>query len=252
MQTRSKSRLLDDLERWLETPMVLLSIAWLAIAVFELTGHRNDLLVVIGTAIWILFIAEFVLRWTIAPAKREFLRRNWLTAIALLVPALRLFRAVALLRAAPVLRGARLVRVVGTINRSMNALRKTLRRRGFGYALALTIMVAVSGAAGMLSLEPAREVQGGFTSFGHALWWTGMLIASIGTDYWPRTMEGRLLAWLLAIYGLAVFGYLTATFASFFIDRDAQDRSGGIAGSGDVDRLRREISALRRQLQMTG
>jgi voltage-gated potassium channel len=232
--------------------MVILSIVWLAIAVFELSGHSSDLLVVIGTAIWLMFVAEFLIRWTIAPSKRAFLKRNWLTAVALLVPALRLLRAVAIIRAVPVLRGARLVRVVGTVNRSMNALRKTLRRRGFGYVLALTLVVVVSGAAGMLSFEAAREVEGGFTSYGHALWWTGMLIASIGTDFWPSTMEGRLLSSLLALYGFAVFGYLTATLASFFIDRDAGTRGGAIAGSSEVDRLRREIAALRRELQASG
>jgi voltage-gated potassium channel len=252
VQTRKHWRLLDDLERWLETPMVVLSLAWLAIAIFELSGHSSDLLVFVGTAIWIVFIAEFLVRWAIAPAKGVFLKRNWLTILALLVPALRLLRAFAIVRAAPVLRGARLVRVVGSVNRSMNALRKTLRRRGFGYVLALTIVVLLSGAAGMLSFEPARGVQGGFTSYGHALWWTGMLIASIGTDFWPQSMEGRLLSSLLALYGLAVFGYLTATLASFFIDRDAGTRGGAIAGSGEVERLRREIAALRMALQASG
>ena len=249
MHTGRRWRLLGELEDWLQTPMLLLSVVWLAIAIFELTGHSSDLLLFFGTAIWIIFIIEFLLRFALAPEKRAFLRSNWLTVIALLVPALRMFRAVAILRAARVLRGARLVRVVGTINRSMNALRRTLRRRGFGYVLGLTIAVLLAGAAGMLSFEPATEVEGGFASYGDALWWTGMLLASIGTDFWPRTMEGRLLSSLLAIYGLAVFGYLTATFASYFIGRDARAPGGEIAGSAEVRRLRRELASLRKAVE---
>ena len=241
-------RALEQLEEWLEKPMLVLSLAWLGIVVAELSGTDNALLTAAGTVIWVLFIAEFAVRFALAPEKRPFLRRNWLTIVALLVPALRLFRALAVLRAARVLRGVRLVRIVGTANRGMNALRSTLRRRGFGYVLSLTAIVLLLGAAGMLSFEPADEVEGGFASYGHALWWTGMLIASIGTDFWPVTAEGRMLSALLALYGLAVFGYIAATFASFFIGRDADSEAGEIAGSAEIRALREEIAALRTAL----
>ena len=69
----------------------------------------------------------------------------------------------------------------------------------------------------MLNFEPAREVAGGFDDYGDALWWTGMLVAGSGTDFWPATTEGRLLTMLLSLYGLAVFGYIAATFASFWM-----------------------------------
>ena len=63
----------------------------------------------------------------------------------------------------------------------MNALRRTLERRKFGYVAVLTLLVVGLGAAGMLSFEPAGQVQGGFTSYGDALWWTAMLLTSIGS-----------------------------------------------------------------------
>ncbi len=44
----------------------------------------------------------------------------------------------------------------------------------------------------------------------------------MGSDYWPRTPEGRILCLLLALYAFAVFGYVTATLASYFIGRDAE------------------------------
>lgn len=250
MVTRSERwRTLEQLEDWLRTPMLLLSLAWLIIVVVELTSGTTDLLATIGTVIWILFILEFALRFTLAPEKMPFLKTNWLTVIALVVPALRLFRAFAVLRAARALRGFRLVRIVGTANRSMNALRATLRRRQFGYVAGLTLLVLALGAAGMLNFEPAEQVEGGFTSYAHALWWTGMLIASIGSDYWPVTTEGRVLSALLAVYGLAVFGYITATFASFFIGRDAEEPGTAVAGSTEMDGLRDEIRALRMALE---
>ena len=245
-------RTLEQLDEWLRTPMLLLSLVWLIIVVVELTRGTSALLTTIGTAIWIVFIAEFAVRFALAPGKRTFLRHNWLTLIALIVPALRLFRAFAVLRAARALRGIRLVRIVGTANRSMNALKATLRRRQFGYVAGLTLLVLALGAAGMLSFEPAREVAGGFTSYWDALWWTGMLVSTMGSSFWPITTEGRILAFLLSVYGLAVFGYLTATFASFFIGRDAEDAGAPVAGAAELTALRREIQALRLAVEKNG
>ena len=245
-------RTLEQLDEWLRTPMLLLSLGWLIIVVIELTMGSTSLLATLGTAIWVVFILEFALRFTLAPEKRPFLKRNWLTLIALIVPALRLVRALAVLRAARALRGLRLVRIVGTANRSMNALRATLRRRQFHYVVGLTLLVITLGAAGMLSFEPASEVEGGFAGDWDALWWTGMLLTTIGSQFWPLTTEGRILAFLLSLYGLAVLGYLTATFASFFIGRDAEAASGPVAGAHDIAALREEIAALRLAVERNG
>lgn len=242
-------RLLRDMDEWLTIPMALLSLAWLGIVAWELVSGSSELLSTIGVVIWIVFIAEFLVRFALAPIKSTFLRSNWLTLIALALPALRLFRALRIVRAARALRGIRLVRIVGTANRSMNALRVALTRRGFGYVTGLTVLVVLLGSAGMLSFENENEVMGGFVSYWDALWWTGMLITSIGSEYWPSTVEGRLLTLLLSLYGLAVLGYITATLASFFVGRDAQEKGGPVAGSSDIERLAREVRALRKELE---
>lgn len=242
-------RALTDLDAWLRTPMLLLSLAWLALIVIDLTGGTSPLLGHLTLIIWVIFIAEFAIRFVLAPHKRAFLKRNWLTLIALIVPALRLFRALAIVRAA---RGLRLIRIVTTANRSMRALQSTLRRRQFGYVTALTALVIALGAAGMRSFEPAGEVAGGFASYWDALWWTAMLLTTIGSQFWPVTTEGRVLALLLSIYGLAVLGYLTATIASFFIGRDAEDSEAPVAGAAELAELKAEVAALRRAIEQSG
>ena len=242
---------LRALEDWLETPMLVLSFAWLALVVYELAAGTSQLLETFGTAIWVAFILEFALRLALAPERLRFLRRNWLTVIALIVPAFRLLRGLRLLRLARVTRGARLVRVVGTANRGMNALRASLRRRGLGYVLATTALVILLGAGGMMAFEPADEVEGGFAHYGEAVWWTGMLVATMGSEFWPQTAEGRILCFLLALYGFAVFGYITASFASFFVGRDAAAPDSETPGLADLSALREEIAALRRELNQT-
>jgi voltage-gated potassium channel len=152
---------LSELENWLHVPMLVLSFAWLALVFIEFAWGTSNLLEVFGTAIWAVFLGEFTLRFVLAPEKGSFLRANWISALALLAPALRLFRALRVLRlarAARTARGLRLVRVIGTANRGMNALRASMGRRGLGYVVALTLVVALQGAGGMLAFEPASEV----------------------------------------------------------------------------------------------
>jgi len=235
---------LHDLEDWLETPMLVLSLAWLVLVLVELIWGQARLLEVFGTAIWAVFIAEFALRLWLAPEKGPFLRNNVISLIALVVPAFRIFRFFRLVRIA---RGARLVRIVGTANRGMRALKTSMGRRGLGYVLLLSLLVLLLGAGGMFAFEPAEDGGRGFQTYGDALWWTAMLLASIGTDFWPQSPEGRVLCFLIALFGLGVFGYITASFASFFVGRDAQ-QTNEIASSAELERLHAEIAALRSQL----
>jgi voltage-gated potassium channel len=248
-EERERWQTLAQLEDWLEGPMVFLAFVWLMLVLAELIWGTGGVWEFIGTAIWVIFIAEFALRLTLAPRKLRFLRNNVVTVVALVAPALRFLRALRVLRLA---RGLRLVRIVGTANRGLNALKRSFDRRGLRYVLVTTGLVLVLGAAGMLAFEPARQVDGGFASYGEALWWTAMLVSTMGSGFWPETAEGRVLALLLSVYGLAIFGYITASFASFFIGQDAEAPEGEVAGSVELAALRREIAALREELRERG
>ena len=225
-------RTLRDLERWLERPMMYLGVLWLALLVIELTRGLSRALEIAGTVIWVIFIADFALRLTLAPDRGRYLARNWLTVVSLAVPALRVFRALRALRVLRVgraLRGVRLVRIVAAMNRAMRSAGRVVRRRRLGYVVVVTTFVVFAGAAGMYAFE--REVatgDAGIRSYGDALWWTAMILTTLGSEYWPRTPEGRMLCVLLALYTFAVFGYVTAALASWFIGQDrleAGDRS---------------------------
>ena len=247
-----RREVLEQLEEWLETPMLVLGIAWLALFIVEVNWGLSPLLELFGTLIWAVFIFDFALRFTLAPHKLDYLKSNWLTAISLVIPALRIFRitrVVRVLRAARAARGFRLVRVVSSLNRGMRALGKSMGRRGFGYLVALTLAVTLVGAAGMLAFESEVQVENGLRDYGTALWWTAMLMTTMGSDYWPQTPEGRVLALILSIYAFAVFGYVTATLATFFIGRDAEDKDAEIAGAASIDALRSEIAELRAEIR---
>lgn len=240
---------LYDLEAWVQTPMIVLSFVWLVLVLAEFVWGTSSLLETFGVGIWIIFLLEFGLRFLLAPEKVKFLRRNLITIIALLVPAFRLFRTLRVMQLARATRGLRLVKVVGTANRGMNALKASLGRRGLGYVLAVSLVVALLGAGGMWAFEPASEVRGGFTSYFDALWWTAMLMMTMGSQFWPQTPEGRLLCLLLALYGFAVFGYITASFASFFIGQEAKSQESEVAAASQISSLLAEVRALREEIR---
>lgn len=243
--------LLAEVESWLERPMLVLALLWLLLLVAELTIGLSPFLNLVGILIWAAFVVEFAVRLVISPEKVTFLRRNWLTALALLTPALRLLRLAPIFRALRVARagrGLRAAKLVGGFNRSFRTLRRNLGRRRFGYVLSVTLVILVLGSAGMFSFERVDE-GGSLANYGDAVWFTAMILSTLGSEYWPSSPEGRLLTFLLALYSFAVFGYLTATLASFFIGRDAEDQAGEVAGSAQLRALASEIAALRGEVQ---
>jgi voltage-gated potassium channel len=216
-------KLTARLVRSLEMPMVALSAIWSLLLVLEFTRGLSPGLQTLNDAIWAAFILQFALEFAVAPDKRLYLKKRWLTAVSLALPALRLLRLVRIARVARLARatrGVRLARVLTTINRNMRTLAVGFRRRGIGYLTLLTIVIALTGAAGMYQFELHAPGGAGFPDYSTALWWTAMLLTTMGSDYWPRTAEGRFLCLLLAFYAFAVFGYVTAAIAAYFVDRD--------------------------------
>lgn len=226
--------------------MVILGAVWLALLLVELVGHATSATDLAGTVIWLIFVIEYTFRFAIAPRKGLFLRRNWVTALSLALPALRVLRIariVRLLRAGRAVRAVRVARILTSFNRGMRALGSTMQSRGFPYAAALTMVVLLLGGAGMYTFERDVGNAEGFRSFGAALWWTAMLLTTMGSEYWPRTPEGRFVCLLLSIYAFAVFGYITATLASFFIGSDSEGERRR------ADRLEVELARVREALE---
>lgn len=249
---RARSRLLWQVGRWLDGPMLVLAVVWLVLLIVELTRGLAPWAERLGTAVWIIFILDFALRFALAPRKLRYLRRNWITALALALPALRvlrLARTLRILRAARTVRGVRLARVLTSFSRGMASLRRTMTRRRFGYVVVLTAVVISAGAAGMYAFESGAHPTG-FSSYGDALWWTAMLVTTIGSEAWPRTPEGRILGFLLSVYSIGIIGYVTATLATFFVQQD--DKPARSRADAELRAVRKELAALRLELSRRG
>lgn len=104
----------------METPMFLLAIFWLYLFIVELSKGLSAFQEKMVFIIWILFILEFLLKIFLAEDKSAYIKKNWITAVALVVPA---FRSLRLIRALRVLRSAR----VASVSKFVKALTSTSR-----------------------------------------------------------------------------------------------------------------------------
>ncbi len=80
------------------------------------------------------------------------------------------------------------------------------------------------------------------------LFW-GILFVLHHNEFNPSSPEGKGLAFIIAVFGYTIFGYVTATFATFFIGRDAEEKDGPVAGAKDVEELRKTIQTLSKDIQ---
>ena len=222
----SQLQALRNLRQRIDPLMLLLAIGWLVLLMVELLRGLPPLLEVVSIVIWAIFIFEFIIMMILAPNKMQFLASNWLSAITLIIPAFRILAILRIFRFARLLRvtsGLRVARITGAINRARKSLDRRMAGRRLVYVTAMTAIVAFTGAAGMYALE--HNANPGFKTYGESLWWTGMILTSLGSQYWPVTPEGRILGFFISVYTFGVFGYFTAVLASFFIGKDTESHS---------------------------
>jgi len=242
-----RERLLQQVSDRLALPIALLALLWVVVIVVELSGILPPTLVPyvydIDIAIWLLFLVEFLAELAIAPHKLEYLRDNWIVAISVLLPFLGVLR---LVRAVVALRSFALARALLGANRATRGAADILGRGRFQYVALIALIVVLIGAAGVSFFERANP-QSELSSFSAALWWAATLITTINTNSDPITPEGRILGWIIRVVALSIFGYLTASIASYLVGGSAAGEQAGIRR--EEEHTSQGLAEIRRQLE---
>lgn len=124
---RRKYRLFYAIEEHLEVPMFILSILWLFFFILELVKGLTATQEIIIYCIWAIFILEFLLKLFLAPRKREFLKSNSITLVALIIPAfrvLRIFYAFRILSSVRLINSTNIIRALTSGKRFFTALKE--------------------------------------------------------------------------------------------------------------------------------
>ncbi|WP_243399625.1 potassium channel family protein [Arthrobacter glacialis] len=115
--------------------------------------------------------------------------------------------------------------------------------------IASSALLVYVGALAMYDAEKASP-DASIASFGDALWWAFVTITTVGYgDLTPTTLLGRSIAVGLMIGGIALLGVVTATLASWLVEKvSAQETKSQEITAEELQSLRDEIRMLRDDL----
>jgi voltage-gated potassium channel len=219
MDRTRRQELLNTVEKLTELPLLVLALAMIPLVVLpfvlDLSPGVEDTFFALDWFIWAVFAADLGVRTYLSEARVQYLRRNWLDVIIVVVPMLRPLRA---LRAFRVLRAVRIARLIPLIRlaifsaRAWTSLRHLLGIR----PVVLAALVMVLACAALVALFESGVEGSSISGFDDALWWAVATISTVGYgDEAPTTPEGRAVGFLLIFTGIAFFSVLTANLASF-------------------------------------
>jgi voltage-gated potassium channel len=208
-------------ERWSTLPLAVLAFVYLGLYSLEVLGHWSSPLlwdfVAISDVIWVIFILDFIGRFILTPDKARFLKTNAIELVSLLLPFFRAFRMF------------RVVIALGFLSRVGRTLSARINIY-VGLILPLLIYVCALGVYDAEHKAPGANI----TNFGDAIWWAFVTIGTIGYgDYYPVTVEGRVIAVLLMIAGLAFVSVITVSVATMFLNRLEYDLTKKKAAAKD-------------------
>ena len=234
----------DEMRRFgfLEIAVLVLSVyvlgALFAQAVFRIPPEVSLLLDRIDAVVCVVFLADFAVRFRRAPSKLAFMKWGWIDLISS-IPAYDFLRWGRMVR---VIRIVRILRAFGSTRRLVAALYRN-RTRSLALTVVLTAFVLVIfSSIAVLAFEDKTE-SSIRTPF-DALWWALSTMTTVGYgDTVPVTVEGKIVAMILMVAGVGLFGVLTGLFARIFIEPEIKKEDS------DISRLVAEMRLVRERME---
>lgn len=223
--------------------MLFVSIyAILAIAFIVFFNPPDEVSKIIHYSDWIVcafFFFDFLRSLHHAPNKaRYFFTWGWLDLISSIpvIEPLRAARLVRIIQILHVLRGVRAIRMMTV------AVSHKRPQSAAAIALLSCFFLVFVGSACVLVFEHGSNPN--ISNAPQALWWAIVTMTTVGYgDAFPITGEGRVVAVILMIAGVGMFGTLSGLFTSWLIQKDGDGRST------EIDDLRAEIAEIKGLVQ---
>jgi voltage-gated potassium channel len=225
------------LERWedrSEWPLACIAVIFLAAYSFKVLddprGSVLSALQVLLYVLWAGYAVDYFVRLALAHQRLRWFVRHMLD-----------FAIVAL----PFLRPLRLLRLVVIVAVLQRAFGDAIRGRVVSYTAGSAVLLVYAASLAVLDAErsdPGAHIK----NFGDAVWWSITTITTVGYgDFYPVTVNGRLVAVLLMIGGISLIGMITATVATWIVQRVAdEDNTKQAATAAQIDELRSQITQL--------
>jgi voltage-gated potassium channel len=216
-------------EQAMEIPMLLLSVVFIGLIVVpvftELSQTITTGVELLEWFIWAIFAFEYLGLLYLAPNRRVMFKTHLLDLLIIVLPFLRPLRFARVLR---------LSRILALAGRAVEAVKRLNARPGFTGFLAFVIVVVVIGGLSVFSFEHSVAASP-IKTVGDGIWWSISTATTVGYgDYYPVTPEGKAIAVVMMLVGIAMLSVTTANIAAYFVHRESGDYLVAVSGRLDV------------------
>ncbi len=184
----------------------------LAEALFKFSFEQVRVLSIIDNIICAVFIGDFFYQLIRAKNKLGYLKWGWIDLVSSVpnFPILRIGRFARILRILKVLRGVRSMK---------HLLAFAYEKKASSALIATSLMsfiILIFSSVAILNVEITPEAN--IKNASDALWWGVATMTTVGYgDRYPVTTEGRIIAAMLMVTGVSLFGVLTGYITAFFM-----------------------------------
>ena len=223
---------------------IVLLVGLAAEVLLEVHPEISRLIFLIDTAVCILLLIDFSIRFKDADSKLAFMKWGWIDLIAS-IPAIEAFRFGRVLR---VVRVIRLLVAIRSLRRLLHILWQSKTSAGLTGILVITFLVISFGSTGVLIAE-IDQPGANIATAEDAIWWSVTTTTTVGYgDKYPVTTGGRIIATFLMIAGIGLFGTLSGIAAGIFLGGEKDEPASRQAQKQMLKRLdamQQEIRELR-------
>ena len=194
----------------------------------------------IDTLSCLIFLADIVVRWRREKWAASFWRWGWVDLLASIPfdPAFRTLQAIRIYR---IIRLIRVLKKLQTLTGGTSLNEKLL-------ALPAIALVMVFFSTNLILEVERLDPNSNIKTAGDALWWALSTVTTVGYgDTYPVTTEGRIIAAVLMLIGIALFGSMSAIITSkLILPKETKDHE---EMRHEMRQLHAEIKDLRDELK---
>lgn len=228
-------------------PVVLAAtLAVIPVLVIESEAKSSlwkDIAYTANWVIWLVFAADFIFILAVAPRKGAALRAHWLDAV-IVATTMPLFGAfLSSLRLLRLARLLRLLRLGALLTRLLQRERALTSGTAFRFAGLITLLVVVIAGATESVVD-----SGDFPTTWDGIWWAVVTVTTVGYgDSYPKSVDGRIVAIVVMLFGIGFLSVLTATVASRFVKTERGDETEAILAA--LARLETDLAEVKSRLE---
>lgn len=195
--------------------ILVLSVYVLGVLIYDTFFHiPTEIQKIVGyfdNFICVVFLFEFVYKYIKSENKLTYLKWGWIDLLST-IPTLDMFRGGRVIR---LIRIIRIIRVVKSVKSFISQVYYDKVEGTVKSVFLIAFLLLITSSISILIVE--TDLNSNIKSAEDAIWWSITTITTVGYgDKYPVTTEGRIIATILMIYGVGIFGTISAYFSNKF------------------------------------